>query len=415
MGVFQKYGFLKHLLIASGLLLAALAFMVVRSWDTFALMFDNMAAMGEGGDLAQEIRYPEDLLAYLEAHPEHVSLVAYDVGAEAEGIAFQADRPHPAVNVPHLLLLAEYARRVEADSLNPDRRVPVADVAHYALPGAGAGRHEQALDHWREADYIDADSTVALRHVVDAIARFGDGAAADWLIDAFGREAVEALPERFGLAASEPPLPVSGTHLSWNNHTATAPVPERLARYADMPRAAYADRVYRLASALREDADFRRREHERLDERGTDLSIRHQRALAQTTYPRGTAAAYTALIERIARGTLHSDSVSTFLQRRIEQAVESDSIQTGFTAIGSKAGALPGVVSFVGYVRRADGPPRVMALFMEELPIGLFYHLMQTGLDTGFQLQLLTDDGFFERVRTRLQEGTLAAAEEPAR
>lgn len=395
----------RHVLIAGGLLLVAASILVVRSWDTFALMIDNMRAMSEGSQWAQEIRYPEDLLTYIEEHPDGVSLVAYDVDAEAEGIFFRAEQARPLVNVPHLLLLAEYARQAETEALDPERRVPVDAVAHYALPGASEGRHEQTQTHWAEHERVDADSTVALRHVVDAMARFNDGAAADWLIDALGREQVEALPERLGLTRSEPPLPGSGTHLSWNHHAATASVDDRLVRYRNLARDDYADEAYRFARTLRDDADFRRRERKRQRRRGTDLSIRHQRALAQATYPRGTAADYADLMQRLVQGTLHSDSVSAFLQHRIERTVESDTLQEAFASIGSKAGAMPGVLSFVGYIRRADGkPPRVVALFMEELPIGVFYHLMQTGLDKGFQLRLLGDDAFFHRVRTRLQD-----------
>lgn len=401
----------RHLLIAAGLLIGVIAFAAIRNWDTVALMIDNMSAMNEGGEAARQIRYPEDLLTYIEEHPEGVSLVAYDVGAESEGIFFQAEQARPIVNVPRLLLLAEYARRTELGQLDSSRRVPIEVVARYALPGAGAERHEQARAHWREAGYVDADSTVALRHVVDAVTRHDDGAAVDWLIAEWGRDRVETLPERFGLAHSEPPRPGSGTHLSWNHHAATGSVEERLARYTDTVRDAYADRVYRLTRRLRDDADFRRREQERQHQRGTDLGIRHQRAFAQATYPRGTAADYADLMRRVAQGALHSDSVSTFLQRRIERTVQRDSLQVAFTSIGSKAGALPGVLSFVGYVRRTDDrPPRVMALFMEELPIGVFYHLMQTGLDTGFQLQLLSDDAFFRRVRMRLQDTAGATA-----
>jgi len=406
----KTLGLTKHLLIAAGLLLAAVAFLVVRNWETFSLMYDNMTAMGEGGQLAQQIRYPDDLLTFIEDHPEGVSLVAYDVGAADDGIFFQADRPRPLVNVPHLLLLAEYARRTEAGQLDPTQRVPIDSVARYALPGAGQSRHQQAQAHWRAQGYLDADSTVALRHVVDAIARFSDGVAADWFIAQLGRDPVAALPAQFALADSEPPLPGSGTHLSWNNHTATGSVRDRISRYRDMARDAYADRVYRLTRTLRQDAAFRREERARLSHRGTDLSIRHQRALAQATYPHGTAADYADLMARTAQRAFHSDSVSAFLQHCIERTVTSDSIQTTFEAIGSKAGALPGIISFVGYVRRADGPPRVVALFMEQLPIGVFYHLMQTGLDKGFQVQLLTDDAFFRDAQKRLQDTTVATS-----
>ena len=403
----------RHLLIAGGLFVLAFGIVVARNWTTFALIYDNLTAMNEGKQAAQQVRYPGDLLAYIEAHPDRVSLVAYDAGHDEEGVFFRAEQPRPAASLPNLMLVAEYARRIEAGQLHPEERVPVRAMTPYALPGAGAAQHEGARSQWQARDLIDADSTVALQHAVRAIAQHGDRAATDWFIAHLGRAQVEALPGRFGLEACAPPHPSSGMHLSWNHHAATQPVEARLATYRTMPVDVYTDRVYELTGRLQRDTAFRQREQARLRRRGTDISLRQQRALAQATYPQGTATAYARWMTRLAQDVPPSDSVSAFLQRQLEQVVRADSLQAGGATstltIGSKAGAVPGVISFAGYVRYGDGrPPRVVALFMEDVPIGLFYHLMQSGLDRGFYLQILTDDAFFREVRTRLDRPAVA-------
>ena len=64
---------------------------------------------------------------------------------------------------------------------------------------------------------------------------------------------------------------------------------------------------------------------------------------------------------------------------------------------------MPGVISFAGLAHYADGrPPRVVVLSMEEIPLAVFYHLLQSGLDQGLALRLLGDHAFFEATRTRL-------------
>lgn len=410
--------FRKHVLIATGLFVGVLVFIAARNWTTFALIVDNMTAMNEGEQAARQIQAPEDLLAYLAEHPEHVSVVAYDVGAPEDGIFYQAERPRPMVSVLNLMLGAEYARRAAAGLLDPDRRVPLAALDPYVLPGAGEEQHRHARAYWREqglvdADPVNADSTVALRHIARAITQFGDRAAADWFIADLGRAEVDSLPMRFGLDDSAPPRPSSGTHLSWNHHTEARTVEARLAAYRALPQQAYADRVYRLTRRLRQDTTFRRQEHARLRRRGTDVSLRQQRALAQTTYPHGTAADYARWMTRLAQKSPPSDRASAFLQRQLEQTVQGDSVRSdslqATLTIGAKSGALPGVISFVGYVRRgADRPPRVVAVLMEGIPIGLFYHLMQTGIDRGLYVQLLTDDAFFASARVRLHEAATA-------
>lgn len=407
MSLLGKYSLGTHLLIATGLLIAVGAFVVASNWTTFALMYDNLAAMNEGKQVAEQMRHPEDLLSYIADRPEQASLVAYDVGAREEGLFYRAEKRRPVVHLPHLLLLAEYARQVEANQLDPERQVSLDSMALYALPGAGRGSHEQARAHWRMESLFRADSAVALRHVIDALPRFGDEAAADWLITAFGREQVQALPDRWDLRASDPPLPSSGVHLSWSH----LPEDDAPAQRGRIERDAYTDQVYHLVQTLRRDTSFRRREHQQLRQRGTGLSIRDQRARVQQTYPEGTAADYADLFARIADGTLGAPPVAQILQDHLESPIEGDSIEAPIRALSTTVGATPGVISFVGYARSAKNrPPRVAALLLEDLPIGLFYHLVQTDLDKGFQLRLLSDPEFFKRVRETLSEKPSAAS-----
>lgn len=412
MGVFARYSLGTHLLIAAGLFLAVIGVVVGRNWSTFALMYDNLAAMNEGKQIAEQMRQPEDLLDYLAAHPDRASLVAYDVGHRDQGIFFGANQPRPVVGTTHLLLLAEYGLQVETADLDSAHRVPLDSLAIYALPGMGEKTHERSVAHWRAENYLQSDSTVALRHVIDAIFRFGDEAAADWFMTHLGRDLVQTLPDRWGLPAGDPPLPSSGVHLSWRHDEKTPPPSSLQPSSMSGSRTAYADQVYRLVRRLRRDSSFRQQEREQLNKRGTDLSVRDQRTLAQTTYPRGTAAAYADLLAWTVNGTLGSPSISQVMHDHLDAPIEGDSIDAPIASVATKVGATPGIISFVGYARPSnDRPPRVTALFLEDLPIGLFYHLIQTGLDKGFQLRLLSDSTFFRQVRLQLHQADTTAVE----
>jgi hypothetical protein len=91
------------------------------------------------------------------------------------------------------------------------------------------------------------------------------------------------------------------------------------------------------------------------------------------------------------------------MQHFLERSFARDSVALSIRTVGSIGGATPGLISLAGYAERAgDAPPRVVVLLLERLPMAVFYHLLQTGLDKGFHLQLLGDDAFFEQVRRRL-------------
>lgn len=409
MATFQNIRVWRHLLIAAGVLLGVCVFVVVRNWETFTLMYANATAMNEGRELVEEIRRPEDLVGYLASHPEQASLVAYEVGAREEGIFYRPNVRRPVANASDLLLLAEYAHLVEVSQLTPDRPVSLDSLQMYALPGAGHSAHEQAISHWRSEGLLRSDSTVAIQHVIEAIRQFGDQAAADWFMTTvLGESQTQSVAKRWKLEASDGPLPSSGMYLNWiRRESSSSDSSNAVRQKRSGSREAYTNHVYQLTQKLRRDSSFRKRERQQLERRGSRLSVRDQRTLAQATYPKGTAAEYADLLARSLKGTLGSSAVSEFVHQKIASPIESDSLAS-IEAVGTNVGAIPGIISFVGYIRYSgDRPPKVFALLLEDLPIGLFYHIIQSSLDKGLQLRLVSDPDFFRRVKGELSRDKL--------
>jgi hypothetical protein len=400
----RSVGCATHLLIIGGLLGAVVVYGIVQNLDTVSLMVDNLAIMNEQAAQADALRAPADLVDYLAAHPDRASLVAYDAGARAEGLFYGADTPRPLTGVPRLLLLAEYARQVEAGRLDPTARVPLDAVAPYALPGSSRRPHRRARARLVDQGHVGPDSTTALRHLARSAFRLDDPAAADWLLRRLGRPALRRAPDRLGIPDIDPPLPTSGVHLLWHHHDQTASPAARVDTLAALAAPARARRAYRLMDRLRRDSAFRHTEHTRRARRGSGLSLRQQRALARHTAPRGTAADYATLLRRVATGSLLSPDVSARMQAALERPTDADSVGLSLRAVASTGGATPGLLSLAGYARReGDAPPRVVVLVLERLPMAVFYHLLQTSLDKGLFLRLLGDDAFFDRVRDTLE------------
>jgi hypothetical protein len=241
---------------------------------------------------------------------------------------------------------------------------------------------------------------VALPTVARAAFRHNDPAAADALLAVLGRAAVAAPVAGLPEGATAVPRPRSGLQLSWmrpSADTAGDPV----------------DRAYRVFERVRADTAFRHRQYERLSTRGSGLTLRQQRAQGAQSLPRGTAGGYARLFETLAAGEAGLPEAER-MRTLLERPVSADSLGLSVRTVASLGGALPGVISLAGYARRADGrPPRVVVLLLEDLPMGVFYHLLQTGLDKGFQLRLFSDDAFLTQVRRRLQDTLAWTPSEP--
>jgi len=406
MSTAQNQGCVRPLLISGGAMLGLLVVVVVLNWGTFALMFSNMSALGEGARTAEQMVTPDALLEYMAEHPEQTSLVVMDVGAAEPHIHHQGRAERPAVNVSRLLLLRSYAEAVAQGQLAPGRRVALADVQRYHLKARGQGGHPAAIERLRGEGAITEDS-LTIAALVRSMTQYNDEAAADWLLATLGYPAVDATREALGWPARATPLPSSGRTLSWRHPRMDATPAERLTVLTAQPRSAYAQEVLDLTGAFTASGSFRDEVLTLVQERGTEISLRDQRALAQATYPTACATEYAAFLTALLQDSLGSPAVSARMRSALERTVGADTLggPLPVEAIGSVSGAFPGLISFAAYARRPDPlPDRIVVSFIQDLPIAVFYHMMQTGMDRALFVRLLSDDAYVEDTARFLAE-----------
>ena len=134
------------------------------------------------------------------------------------------------------------------------------------------------------------------------------------------------------------------------------------------------------------------------------LGLREQAHLSSTRSPKGTARDYASLMERVQRGELISGAASATMRGFLEWPMENEPIRQEFTAFGTKGGSLAGVLTEATYaVPRDAASGGVAALFLEELPLAVWFTLEENYLHQDLLRRLLSDTEFFEGVRQRLE------------
>ena len=358
------------------------ALVPVANIDT-KLLIDDL--FQKGRVLAQDA--VDALLDFIDANRSHVSLVAYRLDDPDSAILLNPDVPRPLASTIKILVLAGYAQAVDEGRWSPDERVPLAAVEAFFLPRTDGGAHDRAVENYREQGWLDASGSVSLRHVVWAMMTVSDNAATDYLLDRLGRERAGSLAVRLDAVDSDAPLPISGVFLSW----AVAAVEEPLA-----------DAAWELAERLRGDPKFRTAWQD--NPVVNQITLREQARLSGTRSPRGTARAYAGLMERVQRGDLISGAASTTMRGFLEWPMENEPIRRKFTAFGTKGGSLPGVLTEATYAMPRDtASGAVAALFLNELPLAVWFTLVQSYLHQDLLHRLLSDPEFFESVRQRLE------------
>ena len=386
-------------IIASTILLVVLGTLVTQG-RAITSFVRNWGDFSEGSVEAKQLRNVPDVLDYIVLHKADVSLVAFELGNESQGIYLNPDTPRPLASTVELQVLLGYGALVARGELAKDLPVSLAEWERYWLPRTDGGAHEYSV-RALEAQGAVTDDSVQLDQLALMMARYNDDAAADYLMHKLGRARVEALPIQLGMAEEEPAWPLSGQILSWQNTQLSEPAAELAQRYAGLDRKAYAAKAWRLSAALAAPARSAQ-ERERLEDDGLTLRLGDQALLTRVTSPRGRARAYAELMGRIASSEVEGAELA---QKALAWPLQKPELKAQFDAVGTKPGSLPGLLTSAYFARpKGKDKVRVLALFLDKLPTAVWLQLMQKFLHQRFELQLLSDDTFFEQVKQRLAQ-----------
>ncbi|MGN9840614.1 serine hydrolase [Nonomuraea sp. H19] len=292
-----------------------------------------------------DLKDVEAVLAYIRAHPDDVALVT-------QGISHNADRLTPVASAIKIIHLAAYADAVRKGRAKPGEPVSVALWNAYHLPGTDGGAHEAALKR------LKPGATVTLDQVVSAMIEESDNAAADLLRDRLGPGVLRKIAQtRVGTINGEMLRAVGGCTLPAdvclkNYVKAGKQVQPTLPSFAQ--QATWAETVTRVEPGVL------------------------RRVLAE----------------------LRKDKTAS---KHLEWPMRQPGADPRTLLIGTKGGALPGVISEAMYTIRPGEKPRETVLALRRLPEATWFSGMRSYAHQQFIVRMATDSVFFEKVRTALK------------
>jgi len=372
----------------------------------------------EGEALAHKLVSTDSFLEYSATHPEQVAIATWEIGHEGSGISFNAARAQPTSYASALLVLAAYAADAVSEG-HSEAEVQLAHWERYWLPGTDGGAHLAALLDARASGALQDDAgpeaQLRFRDVVRAMIRHADPSALDVLINHLGRTRLTERVIGLGFGQDAVPLPASAVQLSLLTGAAA---PELLARFRALRAGAYADQVWAQFHALRESGELRARSLERLEQQGTGFSLRESAELSAALSPRASAEQYGRLMEQIANGEL---SGAAYMRAQLEQPPSAARGREELQLLGSVRASEPGLYASVSYGHaRGAERTRVLVVMLQKLPMAVWLQLSSGSLLRRFEAELLSDEGFRSKVKSRLDpqraaDGAIEAAAEVRR
>ncbi len=380
--------------------------------DRCGLLLPLISPPSEPQKLAKNFNIPPDMLPdaalpaleRLISAPGTVSLVAYQVGRESEGIYHNADQAMPLASVVKIITLIAYAEAAAEGILDPAEWISLEELNSTYLPGTDLGSHNLALAELGDRGLIGRDPlSVPLEEVPWMMIRHSSNAASDYIHLALGQEKIEATAIQLGLVHQTAPCPWIGQFLVMNNNERATADDRAVVQEMIADPEEYGREVMRLTRLFTSDPDFRQGE---LSQRWrSDIST--QRLFGDNLNAQGTAREYADLIAQILRNGLSSAYVNILTRRALEWPTALAANQEYFDVVGYKNGSLPGILTTVYYgQRREDGAQVVLALFFRDLPMNTYRNWRQSLANDEFARWLLIEPSAIQLLDQLLQDAS---------
>ena len=245
------------------------------------------------------------VLEFLSANPHRASLVV--MRGDTALALVNADRPMPLASTVKVLIAVEYAFQAAEGSVDPDARVPIAELERFYVPRTDGGAHEMWLKDARARNAIAHDGTVALREAVRGMIRFSSNANSEWVLDRLGPDRVNARARALDVRQ---PIPV---YYAFASAQLIMRDPIDTSALRAIPDSVWLARAAAIHDSLANDGTGRLR----LSANERNLSIARQRVWSDRL-PSSTARDYARLAERIAGRRYFPQDVQSLIEESLD-------------------------------------------------------------------------------------------------
>lgn len=165
---------------------------------------------------AQVIPFPESLEMVREHiinQPEDFSVACMPLNDPSRMVLYN-NQPFPLASVSKLMILIEYAQRIDAGLLSMDDEVSIEELERYNLPRTDRGAHERFLER-----YPASTTSVNVWDVaIHGMMQYSSNAASDYMLDYLSPVDWAGLYADMQMLNTDYPHPLTMIALLMNNH-----------------------------------------------------------------------------------------------------------------------------------------------------------------------------------------------------
>lgn len=378
-------------------------FVIGLNWDSFNTFFDNRTALMEGNEWVSKSTSLKGLSEFMGANPEHASLTSRVITSPDSAISFMGNKPRVMGTVQNFFVLAAYAVEINNGNVNPDSLIVWDEISHYQLTNVEESAHEDAYQTAVEREWI-TEGSISVNNTLRLLAETGDFAIADYLWWNIDQSRWQELVEQLELTQTEMPLPFSGLYLA----ISTTISKKNISEIIEDHEKADTDQWRKYVVTLSEEFNFNEEKRAELN----TLLNKHRLGNTFTeerdgmiVFPTATSSELTTLLEQLVKNEFINENVSKLVKEWMRWPLDVQrGITTDFTDYGAIYDNRMGLMNGINFGTSVyTGDTTVEALFLDQLPIGFWFHASGGLMHQDFMQRMIVDPAMIEQMKSEIR------------
>ncbi len=356
--------------------------------------------MVEGSQWVEETYSLRGLSQYIEANPEHVSIVSSVISSPDSTISYKADTPRPMGTTANFFTLVAAADLIQSGNLDGNQTIHWESVSSYQIPGVNGSEHNQSYRAASSRGWIDDDNMITLNNALKLLAEFNDLALADYLWWTIGPERWPEISDLLNLEHTDLPLPFSGLYLTISPGIREMDVSDIYQSELARDYSNYRKSVIDYSRQFGEETEFREKVIEYADRNRLGNTFMEERD-GLALFPKTTANEIVRLLTDLINDNLISEQVSRQVKEWMRWPMDRQSgIERDFTDYGALYDHRMGLLNGIDFGTSVyTGDTTVQAVFFDRIQIAFWFHMSSNHMHQDFQQRLIFDPAMIDQMK----------------
>ena len=374
-------------------------FVLGWNWNAFTIFLDNREALTEGNEWIAKTHSLRGLSEFMGENPRFASVASRVIEQPDSAIFLEENSPRIMGTTANIFILAAYAIELDRGTKQGDEQLNLDEISRYKLSNIEESVHREAFKEADRRGWIEENS-ISLINALKLLAEFNDFALADflwWHADEAIWTELSEMPE---ISQSDMPLPFSGLHLAISPQFWDMEFDLLMSHWQQADTAEWRAHVVTLSRRYLNDDESRAEFQQVLNRNRLGTTFMQERD-ALTLFPKTTANEMAILLERIWHDEFVNRQVSSLIKDFMRWPMDSQPrIETDFSDYGAIYDNRMGLMNGINFgTSTYTGDTTVQALFLDQLPVGFWFHASGGHMHQDFMQRLIYDPALIEQMK----------------